>query len=143
MHLTEAMVAGCGVLFVGDISDLDSVDASANLRMLEAQQLQAAWAQRFGSTRGHRKELAAKYDVHVSYIGLLMNGHAPISSLWKMRLSQYLDIPAQEIWPDFDLHEAIAEQLPPHIADLLREAMKADPDKVRALHLLLKDSQSS
>ena len=113
------------------------MDPTEKLRDSDAELLKAAWKRRFGKSRGHRKLLAEKYGVNESFIGLLMNGHRPISALWKVRMAAFLAVSPQEVWPDFDVHAVIAEQLPPHVADLLRAALTADPELVKAAETLL------
>ena len=68
----------------------------------------------------------------------MLNGHTSISGLWKLRMAEHLEVPVQEIWPDFELHKVISEQLPPHLAELLEMGAAMSPDRVKALIALMK-----
>ncbi len=52
-------------------------------------------------------------------------------------MAEYMGMSPTEIWPEFDLHQAILEQFPEDVAALVRAALQADPERRRAALLLL------
>jgi len=107
----------------------------------DAELARAAWDRRFGSQRGMRKALAAQHGVGESFVGLMLNGYTAINPVWKQRFASFLGVKVTEIWPDADPLGAIAEFLPPHVAELMHAGLEADEALVRAATLLLRGKQ--
>lgn len=103
----------------------------------DALQLRLVWDRKFAGSRGQGAELARKHGVNPSFVGNLLAGRKAISTTWKLRFAEFLETPVEDIWPGTDPLADFVEMLPDHVADLLRAALCADPECVKAAKLLL------